>query len=134
MVALTQKRYDMALGRCPCRVGAILYGCPHPKAVRYGIGALPLALILMALHRPLGLSIGGLVVSCGGGDAVTRDSKPQTATLSESTHDGSEPCDPRMTEDLGYGEEGAASPQPPLSKPRQNSGSGDAQTHQVDAG
>ncbi|OQY56826.1 MAG: hypothetical protein DRR08_07840 [Candidatus Parabeggiatoa sp. nov. 2] len=27
---------------CPykpsCNVGAILYGCPHPKAVRYGIG------------------------------------------------------------------------------------------------
>jgi len=43
MVALTQKRYDMALGRCPWRVGAILYGCPHPKAVRYGIGALPLS-------------------------------------------------------------------------------------------
>ena len=80
------------------------------------------------------LGTSGLVVSCGGGDAVTRDSKPQTATLSESTHDGSEPCDPRMTEILDNGDEGAASSQPPLSKPRQNSGSGDAQTHQVDAG
>ena len=30
---------------CPykpsCNVGAILYGCPHPKAVRYGIEVKP---------------------------------------------------------------------------------------------
>jgi len=32
-----------------CRVGAILYGCPHPKAVRYGIEVSPGAIHIQPL-------------------------------------------------------------------------------------
>ncbi len=70
------------------------------------------------------LGTSGLVVSCGGGDAVTRDSKPQTATLSESSHDDAGCILPELG---GSGNEGAAPSQPIKNRPRQNSGGGNAQ-------
>jgi hypothetical protein len=66
------------------------------------------------------LGTSGLVVSCGGGNAVTPVSEPQPATQRESPH-----------KDAGCildfpGDDGAPSPQPTLSKPRQTDGIDDA--------
>jgi hypothetical protein len=81
------------------------------------------------------LGTSGLVVSCGGGDAVTPVSEPQPPTQrGGDIHDGSEPCIPPVTEDLGLKDDEVASPQLPPSQPRRNSGSGNAQALHDDAG
>jgi len=75
------------------------------------------------------LGTSGLVVSCGGGNAVTPVSEPQPPTQPKSSLiDGSDTCLPHtLSQDLSQGNEGAGYPQPRLSQPRQNYGSGDAQ-------
>ncbi|HEC84361.1 MAG: hypothetical protein DRR08_06680 [Candidatus Parabeggiatoa sp. nov. 2] len=66
------------------------------------------------------LGTSGLVVSCGGGDAVTRDSEPPVTR--QSPHDEADCILPELG---GSGNEGSAPSQP--TRPRQNSGSGNAQ-------
>jgi hypothetical protein len=72
------------------------------------------------------LGTSGLVVSCGGGDAVTRDSEPP---VTRQSHHDDAGC---ILPELGSEDERAAPSQPTL--PRQNSGSGNAQALHDDAG
>jgi rhodanese-related sulfurtransferase len=75
------------------------------------------------------LGTSALVVSCGGGNTGARDSEPpQPATLSKSPHDDAG-C---ILPELGSEDERAAPSQP--IRPRQNSGSGNAQALHDDAG
>ncbi len=78
------------------------------------------------------LGTSGLVVSCGGGDAVTPVSEPQPPSQRGPIIDGSEPCIPPMNEVLGL-DNRAEHPQPPLSKPHKTDGIDDP-THHKDAG